>query len=129
MNDPKAPPRPVGPQNLQISIDEAEGQGVYANLALIAHSNSEFILDFARVMPGIPKAKVHARVIFTPTNAKALHRALGENIGKFEAQYGAIQVQGARERRGSGAPEAENGCMLPTKAVPRSRWLWTLSST
>ena len=94
MNDPNAPPRPLGPQNLQIAIDEAEGQGVYANLALIAHSNSEFILDFARVMPGIPKAKIHARVILTPVNAKALLRALGENIGKFEAQHGPIPLQG-----------------------------------
>ena len=94
MSDSKAPPRPMGPQNLQISIDEAEGQGVYANLALIAHSNSEFILDFARAMPGMPKAKVHARVILTPVNAKALLRALGENLGKFETQYGTIQLQG-----------------------------------
>ena len=94
MSDPKAPPRPMAQQNLQIAIDENEGQGVYANLALIAHSNSEFILDFARAMPGLPKAKVHARVILTPVNAKALHRALGENLGKFEAQYGTIQLMG-----------------------------------
>jgi len=57
MNDPNAPPRPLGPQNLQIAIDEAEGQGVYANLALIAHSNSEFILDFARVMRASPRPR------------------------------------------------------------------------
>jgi hypothetical protein len=67
MSDPKGPPRAMPQQqNLQIAIDENEGQGVYANLALIAHSNSEFILDFARAMPGLPKAKVHARVILTP---------------------------------------------------------------
>jgi hypothetical protein len=95
MSDPKGPPRAMPQQqNLQIAIDENEGQGVYANLALIAHSNSEFILDFARAMPGLPKAKVHARVILTPVNAKALHRALGENLGKFEAQYGTIQLLG-----------------------------------
>jgi len=91
MDEKKAPAKTV-PQNLKISIDEAEGQGVYANLALISHSNSEVILDFARALPGIPKAKVHARIILTPFNAKALHRALGDNLSKFEAQHGSIQV-------------------------------------
>jgi len=85
------------PQNLQISIDEAEGQGVYANLALISHSNSEVILDFARALPGLPKAKVHARIILTPPNAKAFHRALGENLAKFEAQHGTIQAPGTAD--------------------------------
>lgn len=86
--------RTVAPQNLQLSIDEAEGQGVYANLALISHSNSEVIIDFARALPGLPKAKVHARIILTPHNAKALHRALGDNLSKFEAQHGPIQFSG-----------------------------------
>lgn len=89
--------RPGSPQNLQLAIDEAEGQGVYANLALITHSNSEVIIDFARALPGLPKAKVHARVILTPSNAKALHRALGENLSKFEAQHGPIPVAGATD--------------------------------
>ena len=91
MNDSKGPSRPIS-QNLQISIEEEEGQGVYANLALISHSNSEVILDFARVLPGLAKAKVHARIILTPYNAKALHRALGDNITKFEAQHGTIKL-------------------------------------
>ena len=86
--------RNAAPQNLQLSIDEAEGQGVYANLALISHSNSEVIIDFARALPGLPKAKVHARIILTPHNAKALHRALGDNLSKFEAQHGTIQPSG-----------------------------------
>jgi hypothetical protein len=86
--------RPASPQNLQLAIDEAEGQGVYANLALISHSNSEVIIDFARALPGLPKAKVHARIILTPHNAKALHRALGDNLAKFEAQHGPIQLSG-----------------------------------
>jgi Protein of unknown function (DUF3467) len=95
MSDPKSPPpRPAPPQNLQLTIDEAEAQGIYANLALIAHSNSEVIIDFARALPGVTKAKVHARIILTPPNAKALHRALGENLGKFEAQYGPIHLGG-----------------------------------
>lgn len=96
MSDDKAqqPARPTQSHNLQIAIDEAEGQGVYANLALITHSHSEVIIDFARHLPGLPKAKVHARIILTPYNAKALHRALGENLSKFEAQHGTIQITG-----------------------------------
>ncbi len=80
-----APPAPAPAQNLQLTIDEAEAQGIYANFAIIAHSNSEVILDFARNLPGLAKAKVHARIILTAPNAKALHRALGENLAKFEA--------------------------------------------
>ena len=91
MSDSKKP-LPPNPQNLQLTIDEEEGQGVYANLALISHSNSEVILDFARVLPGLQKAKVHARIILTPHNAKALHRALGDNITKYEAQHGTIKL-------------------------------------
>jgi hypothetical protein len=95
MSEAKPPqPRPTQTHNLQIAIEEAEGQGVYANLALITHSNSEVIIDFARALPGLPKAKVHARVILTPHNAKALHRALGENLSKFEAQHGPITLSG-----------------------------------
>ena len=98
MNDSKGKQaQPTPAQNLQLSIDEAEGQGVYANLALISHSNSEVILDFARALPGLAKAKVHARIILTPHNAKALHRALGDNLSKFEAQHGPIQMSGDGE--------------------------------
>jgi len=96
MTDKNAPMKAM-PQNLQISIEESEGQGVYANLALISHSNSEVILDFARALPGLPKAKVHARIILTPPNAKAFHRALGENLAKFEAQHGTIQSAGTQD--------------------------------
>jgi hypothetical protein len=100
MRDAKnAPARPAAPQqqSLQFAIDEAEAQGIYANLALIAHSNSEVIIDFARALPGVTKAKVHARIILTPANAKALHRALGDNLSKFEAQYGTIHLAGEND--------------------------------
>lgn len=93
-NEKAQEPRTMS-QNIQISIDEAEGQGVYANLALITHSNSEVIIDFARALPGVPKAKVHARVILTPSNAKALHKALGDNLSKFEAKHGPIPLGGS----------------------------------
>jgi hypothetical protein len=95
MSDDKTqqPSRPPS-HNLQIAIDEAEGQGIYANLALITHSHSEVIIDFSRHLPGLPKAKVHARIILTAYNAKALHRALGENLSKFEAAHGTIPLSG-----------------------------------
>ena len=64
----------------------------YSNFALITHSPSEIVVDFARVMPNVPKSRVYARVIMTPLNAKLLLRALADNLGKFEAQYGEIVI-------------------------------------
>jgi hypothetical protein len=85
------PPQPPQPQQLQIELP-AQLDAVYSNLVVIQHSPSEFILDFARVLPNMPSAKVVARVVMTPMHAKLLLRALQENIDKFEAQYGAIYV-------------------------------------
>ena len=65
---------------------------VYSNLALIQHSPSEFIVDFARVLPNMPTAKIGARIITTPMHAKLLLRALQDNINKYEAQFGPIYV-------------------------------------
>lgn len=81
------------PQPVQISIElPAELEAVYANFAMITHSASEMVIDFARILPNVPKAKVYARVIMTPMNAKLLHRALGDNLAKFEAQFGEIKT-------------------------------------
>ena len=77
--------------NIELSEDVAEG--VYANLAVITHSNSEFVLDFIRVMPGMPKAKVKSRVVITPEHAKRLLTALQDNIEKFETVNGRIKIQ------------------------------------
>lgn len=71
---------------IQVEMSEEISQGIYANLAIIAHSSSEFIIDFIRLMPGTPKAKVQSRIILTPDNAKRLLFALQDNIEKFEAQ-------------------------------------------
>jgi len=71
---------------IQIELSEEMAQGTYANLAIISHSTSEFILDFIRVVPGTPKAQVKSRVILTPDNAKRLLFALQDNISKFEGQ-------------------------------------------
>jgi hypothetical protein len=93
MNDPKTAPRPQG-QNLQIELPEKESEGIYANLALITHSPSEVVIDFARILPNVPKSKVYARIVMTPYNAKALLMALEDNLRKYESQYGAIKIQG-----------------------------------
>ena len=69
---------------IQIELSEEIAQGTYANLAVIAHSSSEFILDFIRIMPGIPKAKVQSRIILTPDNVKRLLLALQDNVRKFD---------------------------------------------
>jgi allophanate hydrolase subunit 1 len=76
---------------INIELDEATAQGIYSNLAVITHSSSEFIVDFIRMMPGTPKAKVQSRIILTPEHAKRLLMALKENVAKFEASFGAIK--------------------------------------
>lgn len=77
---------------LQIELKEEVAQGTYANLAVITHSSSEFILDFIRVMPGLPKAGVQSRIILAPEHAKRLLRALEDNIRKYESTFGALEL-------------------------------------
>ncbi|MDA0193607.1 MAG: DUF3467 domain-containing protein [Bacteroidetes bacterium] len=80
-------------QSNQINIELSEeiAEGVYANLAMIAHSNSEFVIDFIRLMPGVPKAKVKSRVVITPEHARRLLKALEENVKKYEKTFGPIK--------------------------------------
>jgi hypothetical protein len=80
--------KPPKGQQINIELGEKEAEGIYSNLAIITHSPAEFILDFTRVVPGVPKAKVYARIITTPPHAKMLLKALKENIEKFEALLG-----------------------------------------
>ena len=85
-----------GPQQqINVEIGEKEAEGVYANLAMIANSPTEIIIDFARVMPRTPKARVQARIIMTPMHAKLLQKALTENLSRFEKQYGEIKLHHA----------------------------------
>ncbi|MDR1436874.1 MAG: DUF3467 domain-containing protein [Candidatus Symbiothrix sp.] len=78
--------------NIQIELTDEIAQGIYSNLAVIAHSSSEFVVDFVRLMPGIPKAKVQSRIILTPEHAKRLMLALIDNIKKYESQNGEIKL-------------------------------------
>jgi hypothetical protein len=77
---------------LQFELNPEVAQGKYANLALITHSSSDFILDFASMMPGVPKAHVQSRVIMAPEHAKRLLMALQDNIMKYEQVFGPIQI-------------------------------------
>ncbi len=77
---------------LQIELKEDVAQGTYANLAIITHSTSEFVVDFVRVMPGLPKANVQSRIILTPEHAKRLMFALQENVSKYERLFGTIKM-------------------------------------
>ena len=79
-------------QQINIELGEKEAEGIYSNLAIITHSPAEFVIDFTRVVPGSPKAKVHARIITTPQHAKMFLRALKDNVDKFEAKFGEIKV-------------------------------------
>ncbi len=79
---------PNGEINIELPEDVAEG--LYSNLAIITHSHSEFIVDFVRMMPGVPKAKVKSRIILTPQHAKRLMRAMVDNIKKYESMHGEI---------------------------------------
>ena len=77
---------------LNIELSEEMAEGTYSNLAIITHSNAEFVVDFIRVMPGVPKAKVKSRIVLTPQHAKRLLLALGDNIVKYEEQNGTIDL-------------------------------------
>jgi hypothetical protein len=79
------------PNQINIELSEEIAEGIYSNLAIITHSNSEFVIDFIKMMPGIPKAKVKSRIVITPQHAKRLMKALNDNIKKFEQAHGPIK--------------------------------------
>ncbi|MEJ5962695.1 DUF3467 domain-containing protein [Pedobacter immunditicola] len=78
---------------MQIELSEEIAEGIFSNLAIITHSNTEFVIDYIRVMPGVPKAKVKSRIILTPEHAKRVAIALLDNIEKYEAINGRIKIQ------------------------------------
>ena len=86
---------------IQIELKEDVAEGTYANLAIIAHSTSEFVLDFVRMMPGVAKAQVKSRIVMTPEHAKRLAYALQDNLRRYEAQFGEINLP---ERQGYTPP-------------------------
>lgn len=95
-------------QQINIELGEKEAEGIYSNLAIITHSPAEFVIDFTRIVPGVPKARVHARIITTPQHAKMLMKALKDNIDKFEARFGEIATETPQNQHfGFVAPKKE----------------------
>ncbi len=87
MSNKKA--RPQRRVNIELPKDL---EAVYSNFVLITHSPSEIVVDFAKLLPNVPNAKVYARIIMTPMNAKLFHQALGQNLEKFEGKFGEIKT-------------------------------------
>lgn len=92
-------------KQLNIELGPEEAEGIYSNLVLISHSPAEFVLDFTRILPGKPKAKVYSRVIMAPQHAKSLLKALQENIKKYEDQFGEIKIHGNEQGKSFGFQE------------------------
>jgi hypothetical protein len=81
------------PRRQQVNIEiPPDLEATYANFAMITHTASEVVIDFARVLPNTPKAKVYARILTTPMHAKLLLHALNENLDRYEAQFGEIKI-------------------------------------
>ncbi|WP_315578760.1 DUF3467 domain-containing protein [Hoylesella oralis] len=85
-------------QGFQIELNPDVAQGEYANLALITHSSSDFVLDFVRILPGVQKPQVRSRIIMAPEHAKRLLAALQENVYKYEQMFGKINIPNQQER-------------------------------
>jgi len=92
-----ANPQPQSVQ-IQIEIDETTAQGIYTNLAMIAHTETEFVLDFVYIQPQAPKAKVRTRIVSSPAHTKRLLVALQENIQRYEEKFGAIKTSGESDK-------------------------------
>jgi Protein of unknown function (DUF3467) len=84
-------------KKVQVQLGEKEAEGIYANMVLISHSASEFIFDFARMLPGSPKAKVYSRIVMNPQNSKLLYNVLKRNIAAFEKKHGTIEIPGGSD--------------------------------
>jgi hypothetical protein len=102
-------PQPPQGQQINIELGEKEAEGIYSNLAIITHSPAEFVIDFTRILPGVPKAKVFARIVMTPQHGRLLLNALKDNIEKYESKFGEIKILGDEP------PTPNFGFQLPTK--------------
>jgi len=85
--------QPGQTHHINLELGEKEAEGIYSNFVVISHSPAEFVLDFTRMLPGTPKARVFSRIIMTPQHAKYLLKALNENVEKYEKQFGEIKTQ------------------------------------
>ncbi len=99
---------PQPEKQINIELGEAEAEGIYSNLVLITHSPAEFVIDFTRILPGKPKAKVYSRIIMAPQHAKSLLNALEDNIKKYESQFGEIKIHAGADKDRSFGFHSEN---------------------
>ena len=115
---------------IDLQLDEAVAQGHYSNLAIISHSTSEFIIDFAAVLPGVQKARVKSRIILTPEHAKRLLRSLQENIVRYESSVGKIEIPTPAGTRGPrwGRPDGPSGAASSASSFRRKSALPTSSA-
>ena len=84
-------------QPIPLEFDEKAVEGIYSNFVLTAHTAAEFIIDFARVLPGLKKAKVLSRIVMTPQTAKSLHMVLTRTIEKYEKNFGEIPMRAGKQ--------------------------------
>lgn len=89
-------------RQIPVELDEKASEGIYSNFVLVTHTASEFVIDFARMLPGLKKAKVFSRIVMTPQTTKSLHMLLGRTIEKFESSFGKIPVP---PQKGTGTDE------------------------
>ena len=92
MNQPKQMPMQPMQQQINIKLDEKVGEGVYANFFMISNTQSEYVIDCGRIMPGIPDVKIYSRIMTTPVHAKQLLMTLKQNLDMFEKQFGEIKL-------------------------------------
>jgi hypothetical protein len=84
------------PQQIPIQLDEKEAEGIYSNFVLTSYTPAEFVLDFARMLPGLKKAKVHSRIVMTPQSAKSLVALLTQTVANYEDKFGEIELKGRK---------------------------------
>lgn len=105
--------QPNKENQLQIELSPEVAEGTYANLAIITHSSAEVVMDFIRVLPGVPKANVKSRIVLAPEHAKRLLYALQDNIAKYEKSFGPINLPGQ--------PEAQGGRTATPFGIPEGK--------
>jgi hypothetical protein len=89
----------AAPQRIQIELPEKEAEGIYSNIVFLNHTPAEFVLDFARILPGVQKAKIYARIVLAPVHARSLLDALEKNVKMFEERNGKIRVVGQGDEK------------------------------
>ena len=85
---------PANPQSLDIELPEVLAEGAYVNFSIVAHSETEFVIDFVRMLPGLPKARVKSRIVFNPLQSKQFLRLMEHQVKVYEKQFGSIDLPG-----------------------------------